>query len=292
MAWFKKDKKEEIVDIEKINEKGKIKKEAVDYDYRVYLKDIHGSNTKKVLHFGVKRWIDEDTSTVYLLNDTHKFREPLPEDTNDWKIHKIQEVEDKIKEIEKQLSQELKKDDPKINKKNLEYDLSIYKSYKRSLQLQGRGSYLNYDEDGVPYFVFRRKGNFKLPEFDNVELDTIYTPSEAKIKEASELLDMKKEKYSKFLRNYGNMMIILFVLQLLFLGGLAWYSFKLNKQYDESAVSMLNQRVDDTALYCAKLYGEAGENFYNASVNVKNITETLVTDLHKPQTIIEGVKPN
>ena len=291
MSWFKSNKKEEIVDSTKIDEKSKIKKEA-NYDYRVYLKDIHGSNTKRVIHFGVKRFVDEDTSSVYLLNDQYKFREPLPEDSNDWKIYKLAEVNQKIKEIEKALAKELQKDDPKVNRKNLEYDLSIYNNIKRSLELQGRGSYLNTDEDGVQYFVFRRKGNFKLPEFDNVDLDTIYTPSEAKIKEASELLDMKKEKYSKFLRNMQTIMVVWFFLMLVLTGALAWYSLKLNKQYDESIVSQINARVDETALYCAKMYGDAGENFYESSIYVKNITETLVTDLHKNQTIIEGVQPN
>lgn len=292
MSWFKSNKKEEIVDIEKANEKGKIKKEGASFDYRIYYKDIHGSNTKKVLHFGAKRFVDEENGTVYLLNEKYKFRESFPEDTNMWKIYKIKEVNEKIIDIEKELSKERKNDDPKINIKNLEFDLDMYKNYKRSLELQGRGSYLNYDEDGVPYFTFRRKGNFKFPEFDNVELDTIYTPSEAKVKEGSDLFEMKKEKYSKFLRNIGSIMVIFFILLLLLLGGEVYYGLKLNKEYDTTAVAVLNKQIDQEALYCARMYGMAGENFYNASVNVKNITETIVTDLHKPQTVIEGVRPN
>jgi len=158
--------------------------------------------------------------------------------------------------------------------------------------LQGKGSYLNIDEDGKPYYVFRRKGNFKLPEFDNVDIDTLYTPSESKIKKASELLEMKREKYSKFQRNAATLLVTFFVIQLLFLGGLVYWSFKLNTMSNDSAITQMQERIDDSGLYCAEKYGEAGENFYHSSLYVKNITETLVKDLYKDQSVIEGILPD
>jgi len=38
-------------------------------------------------------------------------------------------------------------------------------------------------------------------------------------------------------------------------------------------------------------YGQAGENFYDASVAAKNFTETIVKDLYKPSAVIGGVSP-
>ncbi|MDH4127277.1 MAG: hypothetical protein OEV44_00875 [Spirochaetota bacterium] len=289
MGIFRKKKTSKIEDTEE--NKGNTKDEKKNYPYRVYIKDIHGSSTKKITHYGVQRLIDEDNSTVWLFNPDTKFKEMMPEDTDDFKIYQINEVKIKILETEKALAKELKKDDPEINKKNLEYDLRLYKNRLRSLELQGRGSYMNYDEDGVPYFVFRRKGNFKFPEFDNIDLDTIYTPSESKIKKASDLLDMKKEKYSKFAKNLMTINMTLFICLILFLGGLVWWSFKLNALSNESAVTQLQNRIDETSLYCAEKYGQAGQNFYDSSVYVKNITETIVTDLHKETVIFDGVAP-
>lgn len=291
MGIFKKKtkKKEELKDIN--NEKNNKVQSKDKFHYRVYVKEIEDSYTKKVAHFGVERYIDEEKGTVMLRNETFKFNEPKPSNEKSYKIYKLDEVNTKIEELELALSKEIKKDDPKINRKDIEEELNTYKSTKRSLEMQGKGSYLNVDEDGTPYFVFRRKGNFKLPEFDNVDIDTIYTPSEAKIKKGSELLDMKKDKYSKFQKTVATLMSILFVMMLLFGGGLVWWSFKLNALSNESVVTQLQQQMDETALYCAEKYGEAGKNFYDSSLYVKNITETIYKDINTEKFKIEGIIP-
>lgn len=290
MGFFnKKNKKNVSIKYEQINE-NKVKSKGK-YHYRVYIKEIEDSYTKKVSNFGVERYIDEQKGTVMLRNEEFKFNEPKPSNEKSYKIYKLQEVSVKIIELEKSLSKEINIDNPKVNRKDIEEELGIYKSIKRSLELQGKGSYLNVDEDGTPYFVFRRKGNFKLPEFDNVDIDTIYTPSEAKIKKGSELLDMKKEKYSKFQRTISTIMSILFVFMLLFGGGLVWWSFELNALSNESVITQLQNQMDETALYCAQKYGDAGKNFYDSSLYVKNITETIYNDLNKEQYKITGILP-
>jgi len=297
MKWkiFSKKNKEEVDADKKLKKENKEEalkvKDQIKYPYRVYLKDITGSSTKKHKPFGVERFIDVDNSTVSLFNPNFFFKEIFPEDSDEFKIYQIEEVTEKIKELEVSLAKEIKKDDPLINRKNIEYDLNIFKNRLRSLQLQGRGSYMNYDDDGTPYFVFRRKGNYKFPEFDNVELDTIYTPSETKIKQASELLDMKNEKYSKFKKNLNNITMTLFIVLMIFGGLLVWWSLQLNALSNESAITLINAKVDQGALYCMEKYGQAGENFYDASVAAKNFTETIVKDLYKPSAVIGGVSP-
>ena len=289
MGLFKKKKtKEELNEVNSANIKviGK-----GNFHYRVYIKEIEDSYTKKVNNFGVERYIDEEKGTVMLRNNEWKFNEPKPSNDKSYKIYKLKEVEAKIQELEKALSKEIKKDDPKINRKDIEEELNIYKSTKRSIELQGKGSYLNVDENGTPYFVFRRKGNFKLPEFDNVDIDTIYTPSEAKIKKGSELLDMKKEKYSKFQKTTATLISIMVVLGLFFFGGNIYWSFKLNALSNDSVVTQLNNQMDETALYCAEKYGEAGKNFYDSSLYVKNITETIYKDMNSEKFKIEGITP-
>ncbi len=294
MGWFKtKEEKQVIADkAKKDREESKKIKDQRKYPYRVYLKDIGGSATKKHAPFGVERFIDVDNSTVYLRNTGNGFKEIMPEDTDDYKIYAIEDVKTKIGKLVKALAKEIDHDDPEVNKRNIEHDLRLFRNRLRSLELQGRGSYQNYDDDGTPYFVFRRKGNFKFPEFDNVELDTLYTPSETKIKKASELLDMKNEKYSKFQSNLTSITMTFFVLLVICAGMLVWWSLKLGAVSNDSAVVQLQERIDETALYCADMYGQAGENFYDSSIYVKNITETLVKDLHKPSVVIDGITPN
>ncbi len=284
-----KDKKE-VKEIETFDEKKKIKEEKKNYPYRVYLKDITGSSTKKLLPFGVERWIDENDGTVWLRNSTNNFKEREPVDSDEFKMYEIKELDKNIKILEKKLAKEMKEDTSE-NIKNIQYELMLYKNFKRSLELQGKGSYMNIDSDGVPYFVFRRKGAFKFPEFDNVELDTIYTPSQTKIKKASELLDIKKEKYSKFQKQLTTASMVFFIINILFGGGLVYWSFALNGMADDSAVQQLQNRVDEAGLYCAELYGQAGVNFVKASEYAVNITESLSEELHAPPIVLEGIQP-
>jgi len=268
-------KKKDDKKVTEFNDKDKIKEAKKDYPYKVYIKDVYGSSTKKLKPFGVERWIDENTATVYLRNIEMTFKERLPEDSDDFKMYNLEEVSKNIKILEKKLAKETKKDGDE-NIKDIQYSLLIAKKHQRSLKLQGRGSYMNIDDDGVPYFVFRRRGMFKLPEFDNVDLDTLYTPSETKIKKASELLDMKKEKYSRFNKNITTINMILFFCLLGFGGLLVWWSLALNGVSNDSAVVKLQERIDDTGVYCAEMYGQAGRNFLEASEYSLNLTKTAV----------------
>lgn len=280
----KKDSLPGISDKERVNE---VKK---NYPFRVYLKDVYGSSTKKGKPFGVERWIDSDTATVYLRNTEVGFKERFPEDDDEFKMYELTELDKNILLLEKKLASEMKQDG-NDNIKDIQYDLRIFKKHKRSLELRGRGSYMNLDADGIPYFTFRRKGNFKLPEFDNVDLDTIYTPSETKIKKASELLDMKKEKYSRFNKNLTTINMILFFCLIFFGGLLVWWSLKLNAVSNESAVVQLNDRIDQTAVYCAEQYGKAGDNFLIASETVLNITKNLTNLTKLPETNVGDLTP-
>ncbi|MBK5191574.1 MAG: hypothetical protein JJE19_08825, partial [Methanosarcinales archaeon] len=145
MGFFKKKNKKNVsIKYEQINE-NKVKSKGK-YHYRVYIKEIEDSYTKKVSNFGVERYIDEQKGTVMLRNEEFKFNEPKPSNEKSYKIYKLQEVSVKIIELEKSLSKEINIDNPKVNRKDIEEELGIYKSIKRSLELQGKGSYLNVDE--------------------------------------------------------------------------------------------------------------------------------------------------
>jgi len=74
MKWkiFSKKNKEEVDADKKLKKENKEEalkvKDQIKYPYRVYLKDITGSSTKKHKPFGVERFIDVDNSTVSLFN--------------------------------------------------------------------------------------------------------------------------------------------------------------------------------------------------------------------------------
>jgi len=291
MGIFKKKNKDNNKEIiEETDKKNKKIESGNKFHYRVYIKEIEDNYTHKKGHFGVERYIDKDKGIVMLRNLDKNFDEPKPSSDTSYKIYKLEEVKKKIHELEKSLAKEIKIDDPRINRKDIEEELRIYKGYERSLMLQGKGSYLNIDEDGTPYFVFRRKGNFRLPEYDNVDIDTIYTPTEAKIKKGSELLDMKNEKYNKFAKNVTTIATVFLIIGIIFLGINMYWSYKINKLSDESAVTQLKNRIDESTLYCAEQYGIAGHNFYQSSIFVNNLTRQLYEDFDKDNKI-EGIIP-
>ena len=160
----------------------------VEYPYDVKITDIWGTTSKEVTTFPVRRYIEG--GNVYLFNEKKGFKEIMPEDTDDYKSQTLEGLNIDIKKIQ----DKIKKNNNTDNQKTLKKDLRILNNLKRSIELQGRGSYMRLNSEGRPYFEFDRRGNFKLPVFKNVDISTLYIPSETKIKTGSELLTENDDK--------------------------------------------------------------------------------------------------
>lgn len=222
MGFFNKDKKDEVkvdapivqpivepkvevkpetklddVSTPKTKEEKKQAKNEGSMPITVIIYDVWGTTRKFQTRFGVEKLVEG--SNLYLFNKLREFKEPIPEDSDEYKKFKLDELKKLIEKKEKELEKS-RQEKREADSLDFEQDLRIYKGWKRSLELQGRGSYMSFDYDregGKPVFEFVRKGVFKLPVFFNVEIDTLYIPSEAKLKTAAQLLKENDEKNGK-----------------------------------------------------------------------------------------------
>lgn len=289
MNFFKKKKKnddsfttapkdfEEVV--KKMSKKERINQQEQG-QYKIVIKEPMGSANKTVGSFGADRWVDEQ-GAVWLKNDKMFFKERFPSEDQEYKLYHKEELNKRIKEIELQLSNERKHDDLKVNVRNLEKQLKKYRRFFDSLDKQGKGSFINFDESGKPYFTFVRHDSLKFPVFENIDFGLFHTPSATRIKKGSELIQDRREKYSKHQKmNILASSITLILLVLLCLGSM-FLIYKSYDKYSENAAVLLQERIDSAPLYCAELYGKAGDNFYQASVNALNMTKTLNPNMDK-----------
>lgn len=220
----------------KTKDKKQVKDEK-DYPYYVILNDVWGTSSKQQVKVPVRRWIDG--SNVYLYNEKSSFKEEMPEDTDEYKEYKIEELTKKIFLTE----EKIKAKNLNNSIKDLQQDLRIYKSWLKSLQLQGRGSYMNLDLDGKPFFEFDRKGMFRMPVFKNIDYSLKYVPDESKIKEASDLI-MENNKANgdndNSLKYLTIAMALILGLMIAWLGYLTYNSNILTSELGQNLVEITN----------------------------------------------------
>jgi len=220
----------------KTKDKKQVKDEK-DYPYYVILNDVWGTSSKQQVKVPVRRWIDG--SNVYLYNEKSSFKEEMPEDTDEYKEYKIEELTKKIFLTE----EKIKAKNSNNSIKDLQQDLRIYKSWLKSLQLQGRGSYMNLDLDGKPFFEFDRKGMFRMPVFKNIDYSLKYVPDESKIKEASDLI-MENNKANgdndNSLKYLTIAMALILGLMIAWLGYLTYNSNILTSELGQNLVEITN----------------------------------------------------
>lgn len=171
----------------KASEKKEIDKvnSSENFSYDIELYDVSDITSKRLKPFGANRIIEGNN--VYLYNPKNGFKEPFPENSEEYKDFKLEELDKEIKATLNNIS--------KINKgksdrslKDEKKQLRVLRGYKRSLELQGRGSYLIVNSNGKFMYMFDRVGNIKMPLFKNVDRSLIYTPTELKTKEVTQLL--------------------------------------------------------------------------------------------------------
>ena len=233
MGFFTKKEKEKKVETE-VTKKGetlmtdtpKVVDVKKDYPYIVQLNDVDGTTAFRKTPFGAKRWIDG--ANVWLVNEETGFKEPFPEDDDTYKQYKIAEIEAKLKKIDKEINAQKKKTVDTPLRLDLVQDKKVYLGYKKSLELQGKGSYMIVSEEhgGRPLYTFDRKGNFKLPVFKNTDYSLLYVPVEADIALAGDLLKLNFEKNGSGDNHIKLINIVLTVILVIALGAFLWFGYK------------------------------------------------------------------
>jgi len=230
-----------------------------EYPYDVKICDIWGTTSKDQVKIAVQRRIFD--SNVYLYNEKAGFKEPLPEDNDDFKDFKIEDINIELKKLEKDVN---KKDN--VNKKGLRQQIRRLKGFKSSIELQGRGSYMRLDENGRPYFEFDRVGNFKMPVYKNIDKSLLKTPDEAKIKNCSELLKENKEKNGDPDKHIKLINIAILIFLLLTLGLFGFLTYKTSDMPD-----VCSANIEKAAI----VLNSASRKFENSAIQMNNITDRV-----------------
>ena len=267
------EKIKEIAGEEKLSSQEAVKT-AGELPYTIELYDIWGSTSKRAVRFGAKRFIEK--GNVFLMNEKRGFKEPFPEDSEDFRSFKMEWVETEIKEINTKISKTMKAENPKWSLKDLRKDKKELENYRRSLELQGKGSYMLVDSDaagGRPLFMFDRRGNYKLPVFKNIDLSLMYLPTEANITEASDLIRENNEKNGKSSLNLAQ--LGLFVLMVVIILAGLFFAYK-TASLDLSFVDVLKDITTSLNAQNEMLgdYIETAKNITNPVLN-ESITPNL-----------------
>lgn len=257
------DKEAQIKQVQEINNKyNRHKVDATDLDgYDIELWDVWDTTSQRKPVFQAKRIIENNN--VYLFSQNPYFKEMFPENSEEYKQYKLDELDERIASIEKSIKQ-VNAGKLDWSLKDLKKELRITKGYKRSLELQGRGSYMVLNSNGRRMFMFDRIGNLKMPLYKNVDRSLIYTPTEQKTQEVIQLLKENKDKNGQEqmikLSTYG--ILILMLLTLCFM---IFIGYKM---------SNLPLDVTDNLASIGNALAEVTKDLNNVSSSINYIAET------------------
>lgn len=241
-------------------------KQTDSYGYNIELYDVWDTTSKRLKPFGANRIIEDNN--VYLFNPQNGFKEPFPENSDDFKAYKLEELDKSISVTTKNIDN-IKKGKSDRSLKDEIKELRMLKNYKRSIELQGRGSYMILDATGKPTFMFDRVGNIKMPLFKNVDRSLIYTPTELKTKEITQLLKENEEKNGEERRvklsTYAAA-VILFLVAIAFV----YFTYKTNQ---------LPSEFVDALVAIANNYESVSQGLNSLNESVTNIASQQSPDL-------------
>ena len=259
------------LDKNKLDKTSEAVKADNDHPYDVRICDIWGTTSKEITTFGAKRFIEG--ANVYLVNEKLGFKEYMPIDDDDYKLYTLDSITKKIKTLEKELGSEKKKQNPR----SIKSELRFLKNRQRSLEVQGRGSYMRLNQQGKPFFEFDRVGNFKVPVFKNVDYSTLDIPSETRIKTAAELLQENDDKNGE--KNLGKIfqVILIILMIVLVLAGL-FFAYK---------TSQMPQVCAENFDSAARIFNGVVNKLDSTVTNLQNLSSVIEL---KPQDVI--IKPN
>jgi len=256
------------------------------YSYRVTVGDPLGESFREIKTFGANKQRSEQDNIVWLMNEQQDFQEYFPLDNESYTSRKIEEID---KELQSWHNKKLKPGENKLNKEQAIHSLE---KQRKALDTQG-GSYMKIDKDGVPHIYYMRYRTSFIPMKWNLDCSLVHVPVEPLTKSVVQKERQKSEKYAQNKQTWMTWgMVAWFVILIIWTGVAAWGSWYGFAQYDQSNIAKLNNQVDQAALTCAEMYGQAGENFIQASQNVVNLTESVNSRYNpKPDTEVRQQNP-
>ena len=267
----------------KKNEKKDDKLKKKGYNYRVTVSDPQGDTLRDQKTFLAKKTRNTDNNVVELENEQEVFREYFPLDYE--QEHTLDEkyCDEQIRKLEEK-QKKLSKDE---NPLNIKAEIFKWKKMKHSVKNQG-GSYVKYDADGTPHFLYMRYRSVFVPMKWNPKAGHIHVPDEPHIKD---VIKAKEEKSIKYKQNKLNIMqtilMVGFILMVIGFGIQGYFWMKLSSQANESATAKLQERIDETPLICAEYLGQTANNWKDASEQAEknqNLITNVIKDMQKQDT--------
>lgn len=259
-------------------EEDKLSKE---YSFRVTVADPLGETIREINTFQAKKTRNKENNIVELENEKEIFKEFYPLDyEQDFNLDEAY-CDKKIKELEK----ESKKQNKSVNELNIKSRIYKWKKIKHAVSTKG-GSFVKYDKDGTPHFLFLRYRSVFIPLKWNIKLGHIHVPNEPNVKD---VIKAKEEKSIKYRQNKLNFMqtilMVGFIILIIGFGIEIFFYSKLADQTNESAVAKLQERIDNTPLICAEYLGNTAKNWETAS-------NKAVNNQNKVSEILEKININ
>lgn len=239
-----------------------MEKISTQFEYDVELYDVWDTTSKRLPIFGANRIIEDNN--VYLYNPKTGFKELFPENSEEYKQYTLDNLDNLIKNIEKKIKSVVS-GKTEHSLRDLKKELRIHNNYKRSLQLQGRGSYMILTSTGRPLFMFDRVGNLKMPLFKNVDRSLIYTPTEQKTQEVVQLLKENESKNGEQKRLTLSTYALIFILVMAVLGTI-FIAYK---------TAGLDPEVVKTLAEIGINFAEGAKDLNSANSILFNITENI-----------------
>jgi len=247
-------------------------------EYIVTIYDKLGRSAREISTITCTQDRDEDDGLLYLNEKTTEFKALFPSRKNVVKSNKS--IELITKEI-KTLKEKKLKETENI----LTHQSKIYKLEQELYFLEHpSGDFISFDDDGMPHIRFLRINSNFLPLVWDIDLNSIYIPSEPNLKDSLTSMIDKKEKY-KLKKDKLKGILEVILIFLFIIGGLGngYWTFHNWKYADsDSSLAKLQERIDASTIVCNQAQSITTErNAQTAIINSENAKQT--------KTILDGI---
>ena len=192
--------------------------------------DIGGM--REIGDFYAFRWVNPLDKTTYLKNDSLDFLIPMPDSERENGKYDIITILNKLADIEDKIKAELEEDDPDINQKDyFDERQCLLKELRVLLYSTNSGFWFMTKE--IPTLKVWRKGNTWHPLKFDLNVNTVYVPSNTRLADTRNSESNKRTKYGS-LASLTTVMLLLFVFSFLLFGFNSWTWWKAYTTMDES----------------------------------------------------------
>jgi hypothetical protein len=274
MFWNKKAKN---TNIKNDADRNKIAKKP---EYVITLYDKMSSSAREVDTFVVTQERDEKDGLLYLQTGDggETFKALFPSRKNVLRDNRTKEqIKSEIQALKTKTFKET--ENPlNIQSKIRKLELILYFLEHPS------GDFISFDSDGMPHIRFLRSNSNFIPLVWDINLNSIYIPSEPNLKDSMQTIIDKKEKYKlKKDKLKGILEAIMWIIIVVFICVNAYWSYHNMTWADsKSSVALIQKQIESGQIVCNNALAKSVEtNVQTTLINSENAktTQSLLQNL-------------